>query len=125
MNHCSLLVTFFCFVKSGNFEGDDQWLHAVFWASLAVRCLLPAQVVCLSLGYVTIGVCGTCQTTQPEPDTPSGGEGQPSDQKVEETHHVVLVLQANDANVGVRKTITVEAAEVSGLTRTMIRVKDI
>ena len=47
---------FFRFAKSGIFEGDDQRLHAVFWASLAVLCLLSAQVVCLSLGYVTIGV---------------------------------------------------------------------
>ena len=89
----------------------------MFWASLAVLCLLAAKVVCLSLGYVTIGVCGTCQTTQPEPDTPSGVEGQPSDQKVEEIHHVVLVLKVRDANVDVRKTITVGAAEVSVLTQ--------
>ena len=114
---------FFRFAKSGYFEGDDQWFHAMFLASLAVLCLLSAQVVCLSRGYVTIGVCGTCQTTQPEPDTPSGGEGQPSD--VEETHHVAVVLQAKDVNVDVRKTIRVEAAEVPGLTRTMIRVKNI
>ena len=113
------------FAKSGNFEGDDQWFHAVFWASLAVLCLLPAQVVCLSLGCVTVGVCGTCQTTQPEPDTPSGGEGEPSDQKVEETHLVVLVLQARGMNVDVHKTITVGGAEVSALTRTMIRVNNI
>ena len=92
---------------------------------MEVVCLLPAKVVCPSFGYVTIWVCGTCQTTQPEPDTPSVVEGQLSDQKVEETHHVVLVLQARDVNVEVRKTITVRAAEVSTLTRTMIRVNSI
>ena len=82
-------------------------------------------MVCLSLGYVTIGVRGRCQTTQLEPDTPSGGEGQPSDQKVEETHHVVFVLKTRGVNVDVRKTITVGAAKVSALTQTMIRVNDI
>ena len=82
-------------------------------------------MVCHSLGYVTIGVCGTCQTTQPTPDTPRGVEGQLSDQKVEEAHHVVLVLQARDVTVDVRKTIAVGAAEVSTLIRTMIRLNDI
>ena len=77
------------------------------------------------LCYVTIGVSYTCQKTQPEPDTPSSVEGQPRDQKVEETHHDVLVLKARDVNVDVRKTITVGATEVSALTQTMIRVNDI